>query len=157
MSTKFPLRSLSIGLCLFLLNCSTGDDGNPNTTAQMIADISANMSVSSWRISSYIDSGEDETSDFEFYNFTFASDGTLTASNGTNTLVGSWSVTSSSSSDDDNDDDIDFNINFPVPDTNPFEDLNDDWDVISYTSTSIVLRDVSGGDGSVDSLSFVQN
>ncbi|MBT8324788.1 MAG: hypothetical protein HKN99_10990 [Winogradskyella sp.] len=117
------------------------------------------MRVSSWRISSYIDSGEDETSDFEFYNFTFASDGTLTASNGTNTLVGSWSVTasSSSSSDDDDDDDIDFNINFPVPDSNPFEDLNDDWDVISYTSTSIVLRDVSGGDGSVDSLSFVQN
>ncbi|TBN01411.1 hypothetical protein EYD45_13485, partial [Hyunsoonleella flava] len=100
------------------------------------------------------DSGENETSDFTGYNFSFNSDGSLVATNGTDTLTGTWSVTDDSSSSDD---DIDFNIFFPVPDTNDFEDLNDDWDIISYTSTKIELIDISGGNGGTDNLIFEKN
>ncbi|MAN60202.1 MAG: hypothetical protein CMC08_10240 [Flavobacteriaceae bacterium] len=115
-----------------------------------------------WRISSFIDSGEDETTDFNGYVFTFNTDGSLVAVNGTTTVSGTWSVTddsSNSSTDDDGNstDDDDFNIFFPVPESSDFEDLNDDWDVISVSPTVISLIDISGGNGGTDTLTFTQN
>ncbi|MBC8754854.1 hypothetical protein H2O64_09245 [Kordia sp. YSTF-M3] len=112
----------------------------------------------SWRITSYIDSGQDETTDFTNYDFTFQSDGTLIATNSTDQVAGIWSVTDSNSNDDSSsDDDIDFNINFNVATTSVFFDLNDDWDIVSYTSTTISLQDVSGGNGGTDTLVFQKN
>ena len=84
----------------------------------------------------------------------------MVATNGTNTMTGTWSVTddSNSSSDDSNDDDdIDFNIFFPVPDSNDFQDLNDDWDIVSTSSTRIELIDISVGNGGTDMLTFEKN
>ncbi|MDG5492113.1 hypothetical protein [Psychroserpens sp. SPM9] len=140
--------------------CSSDDDGNnPNDNSQEIAQIENTVQTGNWRVSSYVDSGQNETNDFNGYDFTFDPDGTLTATNGTTTYLGTWSVTSSSnsSSDDDNDSDIDFNISFPVPDSNDFEDLNDDWDIVSYTNTTISLIDISGGNGGTDTLVFQLN
>ncbi|WAC01202.1 hypothetical protein N7U66_13815 [Lacinutrix neustonica] len=106
-----------------------------------------------------MDSGQDETTDFNNYNFTFNTNGTLDASNGTNSISGTWSVTNDSNSTDDssNSNDIDFNISFPVPETNVFEDLNDDWDIVSHTDTVISLIDISGGNGGTDTLVFQKN
>ncbi|NIX63803.1 hypothetical protein HB672_02555 [Gaetbulibacter sp. S0825] len=142
-------------LCFSLmsLTCSN-DDENVNDNNQQISQIENIVESGTWRITNYIDSGENETSDFTGYNFSFNSDGSLIASNGTNTLTGTWSITDDSSSSDD---DIDFNIFFPVSDNNDFEDLNDDWDIISNTSTKIELIDISGGNGGTDNLTFEKN
>ena len=74
-------------------------------------------------------------------------------------MTGTWSVTDDSNSSDDSssDDDIDFNIFFPVPDSNDFEDLNDDWDIVTTTSTRIELIDIRGGNGGTDMLTFEKN
>jgi hypothetical protein len=40
---------------------------------------------------------------------------------------------------------------------NDFEDLNDDWDIISRSSTKIELIDISGGNGGTDYLTFEKN
>jgi hypothetical protein len=53
---------------------------------------------------------------------------------------------------DDSSDDLDFNIFFNV--ANDFEDLNDDWDIISQSSSKIELIDISGGNGGTDYLTF---
>ena len=149
--------SLLVILCFTLIfsACSNNDDdGNVNDSSEQIAQLESTVQSGTWRITDFIDSGENETSDFKGYNFSFNSDGSLVATNGTDTLTGTWSVTDDSSSSDD---DIDFNIFFPVPDTNDFEDLNDDWDVISHTSTKIELIDISGGNGGTDNLTFEKN
>src|SRR5690606_23235388 len=39
----------------------------------------------------------------------------------------------------------------------PFEDLNDDWDLISFDTQIIKLIDVSGGNGGTDYLNFGRN
>jgi len=39
----------------------------------------------------------------------------------------------------------------------PFDELNEDWEVISKSDTKINLRHVSGGDGSIDVLEFTKN
>ncbi|WP_439152040.1 hypothetical protein [Winogradskyella sp.] len=150
---------LMLSITLMSSMCSSDDDdGSPNDYSQQIAQIEDTAESGTWRITNFNDSGDNETSDFNGYNFTFNSDGSLVATNGSNTMTGTWSITDDSSSDDSNDDDdIDFNIFFPVPDTNDFEDLNDDWDVVTTTSTRIELIDISGGNGGTDMLTFEKN
>ena len=151
---------LIISFSLMSSMCSSDDDdGSPNNS-QQIAEIENTAESGTWRITNFNDSGQNETSDFNGYDFSFNADGSLVATNGSNTMTGTWSVTddSNSSSDDSNDDDdIDFNIFFPVPDSNDFEDLNDDWDIVSTSSTRIELIDISGGNGGTDMLTFEKN
>ncbi|GAA0871841.1 hypothetical protein GCM10009117_09870 [Gangjinia marincola] len=141
--------------------CSTDDDSTDNTNdpTVQIAEVETTVSSGTWRITNYNDSGEDETSDFNGYAFSFNSDGSLVATNGTITYTGTWAVVEDDDSDDDSpdDNDIDFVISFPVDDDNDFEDLNDDWDIESYTDTTINLIDISGGNGGTDILVFERN
>jgi hypothetical protein len=113
-----------------------------------------NMEAGTWRITFFEDSGDDETSHFSGYDFTFGEDGTLTADNGMNSVQGSWSI-SDSNSNDDSPDDLDFNIFFNV--SNDFEELNEDWDIVSNTNSKIELMHVSGGNGGTDYLTFEKN
>ncbi|TYA57369.1 hypothetical protein FVF61_05225 [Formosa maritima] len=146
-------------LSLLSSTCSHHDDDDvsPNNNSGQIQQIENQVESGTWRITSFIDSGQDETSDFNGFNFAFQSNGTLIAShNSGSNLTGSWSITDSNSNDDSSDD-IDFNIFFNVPDSNNFEDLNDDWDIISHSDNTIQLRDVSGGNGGTDTLTFQRN
>ena len=136
------------------MQCSSDDEHNPNDNSAEIQDITNTAQNGNWVITYFFDTDSDETSDYTGYEFTFGTNGVLTASNGTNTYAGTWSVTDDSNSNDDSssDDDIDFNISFASP--VDFEELSDDWDIISYTSVKIELIDVSGGNGGTDYLTF---
>jgi len=147
-SIKMPLLFI-LGIGLFLYSCTSSDDNSNNSTIQN--QIQNTVQSGTWIISNFIDSGNNETGHFLCYSFEFNSNGTLTATSQNNTYNGTWSITESNSNDDSSDD-LDFNINFNL--TNEFEDLNDDWDIVSYTSNSIVLIDVSGGNGGTDNLTF---
>lgn len=156
-TNKIP-QFLSIILIILVsfTSCSSDDDSsnNPNNVVQNVRNV---VQSGTWRITSFVDSGQNETSDFSGYDFTFMSNGTLTASNGSNSMNGTWSVTNSSSSSSSSDDDVDFNIFFNVSQEDPFEDLNDDWDVVSYSSNQLSLIDISGGNGGTDTLTFTKN
>jgi len=136
---------------LSLNSCDSDDDNN---SMDNTAIVQRNVQDGTWRITQFIDSGTDETNDFAGYTFTFNSSGVLNANNGTNDYNGTWSVTRSNSNDD-SQADLDFNINFNL--TNNFEDLNDDWDIVSQSSSKIELIDISGGNGGIDNLTFEKN
>ncbi|WP_236641974.1 hypothetical protein [Dokdonia sinensis] len=155
------LSAMVLGLLSFS-SCETDDnsDSSENNQVEVSAVNSVATASGTWRVSSYIDDGENETSDYNGYDFTFGDDGVLTATNGTTTLVGTWSVSRDDDSSDDDgssDSDVDFNIFFNVSDDNDFDDLNDDWDIVSVDDDTIVLIDISGGDGSTDRLTFQKN
>ena len=138
-----------------IFSCSKDDDNDDDgNNTGLPGAVEANVQTGTWRITKFVDSGEDETTDFSGYNFTFRDSGVLNANNGTNNFDGTWSVTKSNS-DDDSQDDLDFNIYFNL--TNDFEDLNDDWDLVSQSPTKIELIDVSGGNGGTDYLTFEKN
>ena len=141
---------LAILLAFVLVSCQSDDDSSASTKTQ----IESNIQEGTWRITKFIDSGMDETSLFTGYDFDFRSSGVLNADNGTNSYDGTWSITDSNSNDD-SPDDLDFNINFDL--TNDFEELNDDWDILSQSSIKIELIDVSGGDGETELLTFEKN
>ncbi len=150
--------TMMIILAMFVVACSKDDsndtDTNTNNNANQAAQANQVAQSGTWRISYFWDTDKDETSNFTGYEFSFNSDGTLVATNNTNTVNGTWSVTDSNSSSSSND--IDFNIMFAVPQSSDFEDLNDDWDVITINDTMIELTDVSGGNGGTDFLTFVK-
>lgn len=134
---------------------SCGDDdssSNNNSNQQQINEIVNTMKEDTWRVTTFVDSGTDETNHFTGYTFTFANNGTLTAVKGETTVTGLWSVTDSTSSDDDPGNDIDFNIGFTTP--ADFIDLTDDWDISERNANRISLIDVSGGNGGTDILVF---
>ncbi|WP_396158567.1 hypothetical protein [Flavobacterium sp.] len=142
--------------CLLMLNvasmCSSDDNSSSSTDPTPVITI---VSQGTWRITSYVDSGTNETNHFTGYNFTFGASSVVTATNGTNTYTGTWSIVTDSSNDDNPSSDLDFNIAFASP--VDFADLTDDWDVVSYTATTISLIDVSGGNGGTDTLVFTKN
>ena len=149
--TKY-LWSILFVLSLGMISCSeNGETGPDLLSRQQLED---NMNSGNWRITKFVDSGNDETNHFSGYDFVFNENGVLESSNGTNTYSGTWSISDSNSSDD-SPDDLDFNILFNL--TNDFEDLNDDWDILSVTASKIELVDVSGGNGGTDFLTFEKN
>jgi hypothetical protein len=136
------------------ISCSNSGDDDGAMAERLSVQIENNVKTSTWRITKFIDSGNDETNHFIGYNFKFSNSGVLNASNESNNYEGSWNISDSNSSDD-NQNDVDFNIYFNL--TNDFEDLNDDWDVVSQSSNKIELIDVSGGNGGTDYLTFEKN
>ena len=142
---------------LFMLTTSSmcsSDDDNSSSNGNNPSDVINIVNNGTWRITYYYDTDQEETSDFNGYNITFGASNVLTASNGTNNYDGIWSITDSNSSDD-SPSDLDFNIAFSSP--AQFEELSDDWEIIEKSATVIKLKDVSGGNGGTDYLTFTKN
>jgi len=149
----YPLLTL-LSFSLMSSTCSSDDDMNSNNNSQTIQEIETLVQSDAWIITNYIDSGQDETSNFSGYSFSFEADNSLIADNGSNTVIGTWSITDSSNSNDDssNSDDIDFNIYFLSPAN--FSELSEDWEIVMRTTTKIELIHISGGNGGTDNLTF---
>tara|TARA_Y100000034_G_scaffold111271_2_gene144190 strand:+ start:35805 stop:37226 length:1422 start_codon:yes stop_codon:yes gene_type:complete len=120
----------------FKSNCNGSTSGDALSEA-----LTATNSI--WFVSNYTDDGNDETSDFNGFEFTFNTSGTVSAVNNGTTITGTWS-----SQDNATELLLDFGTNMPL------DELNDDWDVVSISSTQIELQDVSGGSGSTDTLTL---
>ena len=151
---KIIFGVLIIATVFLTFSCSSDDDGN-STNSNSISAVISTMNSGTWRITKYIDSGDNETTDFSGYNFTFADNNILMAVNGSDEVLGAWSVTNDSSSDDSPSSDLDFNIMFSGP--AKFLELTDDWDIVSRSASKIELIDVSGGNGGTDYLTFEKN
>lgn len=136
---------LFVGLAtLLVVSCKK------NSTKKM----EKNITDGTWKVTLFSEDGSNETSYFSSYSFTFSDDGTASATNGASTVTGSWS-TSDDNSNDDSPSDLHFNLTFP--DVSNFDELSDDWHVISQSDNTIELNDVSGGNGGTDLLTFTKN
>ena len=136
---------------LIRLKDRSGDGSNdfltferdPFTGGGGSTDLEDFLTDGTWFVFSYLDDGDDETGDYNGYDVTFNTDGTVIATNGGNTNNGTWEVLSAG-----NKLLLDFGVQLP------FEEFNDDWDVLSATNTRVELQDVSGGGGGTDTLIF---
>jgi heat shock protein HslJ len=115
----FYILALVIAFCTLQSSSCSKHDSLPTTTQT--------NTEGNWRLSLYFDNS-DETYKFSGYTFSFNSNGQVAATNGTNTVTGTWSQTSNK-----------FNIDFGSAAV--FNDLNDDWLIETKTSTSIQLKD----------------
>ena len=150
---KFTLIIVLLFLITTASTCSNDDD-NPSSSANNSIDVINIVNNGTWRITYYYDTDHEETSSFSGYNFTFGAGNTLTASNGTNNYTGTWSITDSNTNDDSLSD-LDYNI--AISSTAQFEELTDEWEIMEKSSALIKLKDVSGGNGGTDYLTFTKN
>lgn len=150
---KFFLIPLLFGI--FMLNvastCSNDDsnDDDDSSSSTIITQTQNTIVNGAWRVTLFSEDGSIQTSQFTNYDFVFGTNGTITANNGSNTMNGSWTTGTDDSTPK-------FIINFSVT-NGPFEEISEDWQILSTTSTKIELKHVSGGDGSIDLLTFEKN
>jgi hypothetical protein len=110
--------------------------------------VGGNLQAGTWRITSFVDQGQDESNHFLGYNFTFAANGSVTATNGTVNATGTWGAQL--------DDGVSKLILYFVSPFD-FQDLSDDWHVVESSNTRLRLQDVSGGSGATSTLIFERN
>ena len=143
---------LSIFFMLFmsiiLISCSSNDDSNSGDSSTVIAQLESSIKSGTWRVSNFVEDGNNQTSDFNGFSFSFGDNGIVTATNGSTTKNGTWITGTDDSTPK-------LIISFPDND-GPFEEISEDWRIESTTSSKIDLKHVSGGDGSIDLLSFTK-
>lgn len=144
------LKLIPVLAVVFMLNtasmCSSDDD-SPSSSSATPTQVTTNMTAGTWHVSSYQEDGASHTSDFNGYVFTFGAKDIVTASNGSNTQLGDWYAFPDSGS-------TKMYLVFNVAD-GPFESISEeDWSIVSSSASSIQLKHVSGGDGSIDLLTF---
>ncbi|WP_299767471.1 hypothetical protein [uncultured Dokdonia sp.] len=119
-----------------------GNDGGDNTFLEDV--LTAENSI--WIVSSYVEDNNDETADFNGFEFVFNIDGTATATNAGNVTNGTWAHINN---------ETELLLNFGT--SMPLDELEDDWEIISVTETQVELQDISGGNGGTDILIFERN
>lgn len=132
-------------------NC---EDSIPDPPAP--SELETILTTGNWYVSLFFDD-EDETYLYADYEFSFNSDGTAAAVSGSNTVNGSWFISSSSS---------DLKLNLDFGNDIPFDELEEDWKVLDFNNEQIRLRDgsdlltfsrtpYSGGNGNVQQLNDI--
>ncbi|MFK5983758.1 MAG: hypothetical protein QM499_12680 [Flavobacteriaceae bacterium] len=109
-----------------------------------VSDLEEYLTTDTWFVDFFFDE-TDETSNFCEYGFNFETGGAVSASNGSNSVDGTWNVILDS-------DELKVVLDFG--NEIPFDKLNDDWKVINGTINEIEMQDVSGGNGGVNLLTF---
>lgn len=142
------LKLISILSLLFVLNVASmcSDDDDTSSQVSNPTEIASTLADGQWIVTLYKENDVVKTNNYSGYNFTFGTDSALSATNGTTTQSGDWSTYADSGY-------TKLDMMFTALD-GPFEEISEDWNVISRTATKIELKHVSGGDGSIDYLTL---
>ena len=124
-------------------NSGSGGSGETNALIELLV-------TDQWYVNLMEEDLENDTCDYVDFTFTYNLDGTVQAVSASRTVDGFWTVSNSTSG-------LELILNFNYNgQEDPFEDLNDDWDVLFYDAESVQLEDVSGGNGDVERLNFAR-
>jgi len=148
---KFAMRTnkilfaiLPLFLLSFLTACHSSDDnsnGGSNGGNQTPA-------AGTWKVSQFFDK-QDETGNYSNYTFEFGANGSMSATNGSQTWNGTWGTGFDDSA---NKFLIDFNGAVP----SALSELEEDWRIIQMTDVLMHFEHTSGGNGDTDILKFTK-
>lgn len=138
---KSIAQILAIAMVVTTTACSKADDSNP--TSDLSANVKQELISDTWVVSSYIDKGKNETSDYSGYTFTFSENGTLTASVAGTTFTGTWSIGSDHTGFDDSGHHSgdDNKLIITITGNYQMDELTDDFQIVSISDNEIILKD----------------
>jgi hypothetical protein len=138
---KTITQLLALVLIVTSTACSKSDDSA--SPADPSATLKQEISKDSWIVSSYIDKGKNETSDYSGYTFTFSDNGTLTANNSGMTFTGTWRIGSNHNGSDDsgNHSGNDNKLIMTISGNDQMDELTDDFLIVSISVSEIALKD----------------
>ncbi len=124
-----------------LFSCQKSDDSsNPGGGTNVTP------AAGQWKVTFFFDK-KDETSNYTGYVFEFGSNGSLSASNGSQTWTGTWSTGIDDSANK-------FLIDFTGTVPSALSDLEEDWLIIQISDNFMHFEHTSGGNGDTDVLKF---
>jgi hypothetical protein len=115
------------------------------TTVEPTPTTTNTVQQGSWKITSYIDSGKDETSHFSGYIIAFGNNGLVTAVKSSSNINGTWTK---------GNDDSKQKLILNFGEIFPFDELSDDWTILEESAVIIRLQDISNGNGGTDLLTL---
>lgn len=115
----------------------------PSTGLQ---DFNDNLLGGSWTVSNFIDDGQDDTNDFNNTTFTFSADGSVLVQRFNQQRTGQWSATENNGT---------FKLIFQFSGPEALNELNEDWDVVSFSANELQLEDADGA--FTDQITFNRN
>jgi hypothetical protein len=130
---------LFIGLLSLAMTSCTKDD------LPTVANATKTLESDDWVITQFLDDGKDELYHFSGYSFSFGNGVVTATKTGAAAITGTYSKGTDDSTEK-------FIMDFG--DVDPFDELNEDWEVLESTSSKIYLKHVSGGNGGTDYLTF---
>lgn len=137
---KFEVSDIGYELILERVCNNNAGDGD-------VLEIRNIMMGGNWVVAQYKDDGVDETANYNGFDFSFTTDHRIVVSTNADPVQrGLWRVI--------RDSDGKLKAFLNLGDEDPFGEFTDDWDIVSVTSTRIELKDISGGDGTIDILVF---
>jgi hypothetical protein len=98
-----------------------------------------------WKITLFQEDEKNETAHFTGYTFDFKDNGTIVAVKGSTSLTGKHYEGLDDSK-------LKYIIDFGT--TSPLNELNEDWEILTQSTTKFQLKHVSGGNGGIDNLVF---
>jgi len=128
MKTKLFFLAIMI-TAIAVTSCKKED--NSSSSNNSTSDISGIITSGSWRVSYYHESGNDHTTNFDGYTFTFSSNGNMTATNSSGTTNGTWDIDDSNANE----------FHMSIGSTTPLTDINNGWLITSHSSTEIQMKD----------------
>lgn len=137
------IKSLLAILPLFVVlfsACHKSDDhssGGGNTITP---------AAGSWKVSYFFDK-QDKTTIYTAYSFEFGSNGSMSATNGSQTWTGSWLTGYDDSSNK-------FLIDFSGSTPSALSELEEDWRIIKIEDNFMHFEHTSGGNGDTEVLKF---
>lgn len=134
----FAFAALLLSLSIALPACK--NDNNPSNPPT--------PNPGQWKVSYFFDK-QDKTSNYASYTFEFGSDGSLSATNGSQTWSGTWQTGIDDSANK-------FLIDFVGTVPSALSELEEDWRIITIEDTSMHFEHTSGGNGDTDVLKFVK-
>jgi hypothetical protein len=137
---KFEVEEIDYELILQRVCNDNASDGD-------VPEIRNIMMGGEWTVASYIEADMDMTTNYGGYSLQFMADHQISVLEGGEAFgEGLWRVLRNS------EEELKVYLNFG--DSFPFDELTDDWTLVSITNTRIELKDISGGDGSISTLVF---
>jgi hypothetical protein len=115
--------------------CDEDDDNDFDDDDIDDTEFKAFITSGKWKVTSYVD-GNTNSDAFDGIEFSFNEDGYILASDGIETAEGEWESYGDSGV---------LEIDLDFDSIEPYKDLNEEWQVISYTNSRINLEDTSGG------------
>ncbi|MCI5081530.1 MAG: hypothetical protein MRY78_07565 [Saprospiraceae bacterium] len=121
---------LLFGVVIALFACQQEETASPAAMTEPLA--TSLTSADGWRISLLVEDGENKTEDFSSYLFVFAENGVLTASKPGKSIRGTYWLYF---------DDGETELGMAFPDSYEFDELNDDWYLVSKDQNTIRFND----------------
>jgi hypothetical protein len=139
------MKSIQKLLALLLLAVTTlaaCDDNSSNSNGGN----NVTPAAGDWKVTYFFDK-QDETSNYAGYTFTFGANGSLLATNGSQTWNGTWLTGYDDSTDK-------FLIDFGGTVPSALSELEEDWRILKIEDNSMHFEHTSGGNGDTDVLKF---